>query len=45
MISGNVFRNNLAASKLTEALSELKCSGFAETKKIERAEMWFAVTK
>jgi hypothetical protein len=43
VILGDVFRNNLAASKLTEALSELKSSGFAEMKKNGKCETWFPV--
>jgi Protein of unknown function (DUF3987) len=41
LILGDVFRNNMSASKLTEALSELRCSGFADMKKIGKAETWF----
>jgi hypothetical protein len=43
LILGNVFRNNLAGAKLTEALSELKCSGFADMKKNGKGETWFPV--
>jgi hypothetical protein len=43
LILGNVFRNNLAAAKLTEALSELKCSRLADMKKNGKGETWFPV--
>jgi Protein of unknown function (DUF3987) len=41
LILGNVFRNNLAGAKLTEALSELKCSRLADMKKNGKGETWF----
>jgi hypothetical protein len=44
-ILGEVFGNHLASAKLTEFLSELKNSGFAEMKKNGKGGTWFPIKK